>query len=681
MDKKELTDLLVLSSENFNQTKFIPWWVEDYHKFTYRYRILNEETVRAAEGCAAECRKEDLLSPAGSLGLTLFHLLVLHNFYDAVEKMLCDGRIKGEEINRPDHKGYGLTPFLLACSRGNLAMVRLLLEHGADDAACDKRGMNAYHFLANPKFEGRLACDFASLERSVEQRAETARLLTCDINQKNGDGLTPLEQLLSTENNAAYTWTLPEVFLEKGAKTDYVNREGSTLLMMALENGHRTAAFQLMRRCPELIHVGNKDGVTPIRYAEDYREDVLRFVLEEYGAMNRRPMDINELAEIAERAFGRISIEKRDGLDLALYLAEKLIRQADPDDDDEAETAADILPHALRGDEKSHILDIYKDAGFSFTMPVRCYGGTTCLRDKCLDAGYGTGVLKKLAELGVDMEQAVSMGRTPVCILASDDRQADREGDGERENYYEKAAEFFSKESMEQTDNQGKAAIHYAVKNGRTGMLRVMIEKGVDVNLTEDAPSEAGITPLHLACAYGRGDMAKMLIAAGADDTRKNLYGETPAHFVFLKKCEKELELKQKAELLKELKHLDVPGEDGRTPLMLLTDMDRELLSVFLDRGVDVNHADMHGRTALMFYRDKDMAKALLRAGADINRADNEGNTALHYALESGAEGTARYLIRKGADYGRPNNQGRTPAQIAVEKGFEAALNLMTDIV
>ena len=196
MDIKELTELLVTSSESFNQTKFIPWWEGDHENAIYAYDMLPVETVQEADACITACGKEELLSPVGRLGLTLFHLLVWHNFYEAVKKLLLNEETAADAVNLPDHKGHGLTPLLLACSRGNLAMVKLLLEHGADDSHSDARGMNAFHFLAYPRFEG-LAINFTCLEQSVEQRGEIARLVSCDVNQKNKDGLSPLEQLLT----------------------------------------------------------------------------------------------------------------------------------------------------------------------------------------------------------------------------------------------------------------------------------------------------------------------------------------------------------------------------------------------------------------------------------------------------------------------------------------------------
>lgn len=271
MDIKELTDLLVISSQRTNQSKYIPWWEDDFENCIYRYDIFEDETVQDINALVKDCGKDALLAPVGYYGLTLFHLLVWHNFYDAVKDLLDSGAFGKDEVNLPDLKGHGLTPFLLAVFRGNLAMTRLLLDHGADDSLCDERGMNAYHFLEYPRFEGLV--NFR-IDESIEQRTEIARLLTCDINQKNQEGLTPLEQMLSLSHSSNFSWALTEIFLEKGATTDYIDENGNTLLMMALRNNHMTAALMLMDRYSDMVNTANKDGITPIQHALDWRNDV-----------------------------------------------------------------------------------------------------------------------------------------------------------------------------------------------------------------------------------------------------------------------------------------------------------------------------------------------------------------------------------------------------------------------
>ena len=675
MNISELTDMLVTSSQQYNQAKFNPWWEGDHKEAIYRYSVFSEKNLEDVRDCVAGCGKEELLSPVGDVGLTLFHLLVWHNFYDVVKELLDSGKIGGEEINRTDGKGHGLTPFLLTCACGNRAMAGLLLEHGADTSVCDQRGMNGYHFLANPRIPN-LTMASACWEKSTEQRREIAILLDCDINQKDESGLTPLERMLASEYCSEYIWPLVSVFLEKGASTDYVDEDGNTLLMMALQNRHRTAAILLMERCPEMINVANKKGTTPIQHAISFRNQAMYIALKDHGAApaDDSAMEMFPLSQVISNAFADVHENDKDGRSLAMYLAKKLIQQADPDDDDEVGEVTNILHNALMGDSEASILDVLKQSGFDFTMPVHYHGRLLCLRDECLHPAYGTGVVRKLAELGVDLETAIIRGKTPANIVAF----ADCHWGPQENSYFEEAARLFSKESMEQLDNQGEAAVHLAARKGHVAMLRAMIEKGVDMNLPKDAPARAGMTPLHEACAANRKDVVELLIAAGADDAAKDVEGETPAHYVLReKRTDDRDDMEKKAAVLKELKNLDIPRNDGKTPLLLLRYVHKELLPIFLERGVDVNHKDNAGRTAMMLNPSKDMVKELVQAGADVNLADNEGNTALHHALQEYDEGTARYLIKKGADYSCTNNDGKTPADIAVERGFDSVLELM----
>ncbi|WWR16706.1 ankyrin repeat domain-containing protein [Lachnospiraceae bacterium JLR.KK008] len=689
MDVKELSKFLTVSATRLNQSKFIPWWEEDFENSIYYYNLITEEEIAEAQECLAQCSKETLLAPTGiygGYGLTLFHLLVWHNFYDAIKAMFDDGRISDEDVNLTDDKGYGLTPILLACCRGNLAMTKLLLDHGADASLSDKRGMNAFHFLAYPQFEG---LNDPCQEKTAMQREAIARILTCDINQKDAEGFTPLSRLLTSSYCSEYTWPLTEVFLDKGAETDYIDQNGNSLLMLAMKNGHITAALQLMKRHPEMVEMANKEGVTPIRHAHEWRNDGLCLALADYGAtpIDTAPMDISELSQITSNAFCNHSHDDLDGISLALFLTEKLIAQVDMDDDDELGYVTDIFHNALLSDPGFRVLDACHNAGLDFTMPIHFGGSITCLRDECLGTCYGANVIRKMIDLGVDMDSGVIKGLTPAYIIASKDPGSRIYQDCV--NYHREAAKILSKQSMEQLNESGKAAIHMAARNGHADMLAVMIEKGIDVNLSEDSPADPGTTPLHEACTYGHVDVVKLLMDVGADDTIKNSKGETPAHCVVSSdRYSREMTNEKRGLVLKLLKNLDIPDQNGRTPLMLLQLADltapKELFPIFAEKGVDVNHTDNLGMTALMLNADhycfKDAIKQLIQAGADIHITDNEGNTVLYYALQNGDSGVARYLIKKGANYNQPNNEGITPVQVAVEHGLDTVLELMTDI-
>ncbi len=493
--------------------------------------------------------------------------------------------------------------------------------------------------------------------------------------------------------NADYSCALIDIFLEKGAETDYTDEMGNTLLLQAIEHHHMTAALRLMK-CGNMIHQENNEGISPLRLARNYCLEGLSIILQDNGATLPDEIiriDVKNLSRITANSFINHSSGKQDTVELALALSKKLIYMIDQDDDDELKCILDILNNALMDDENCRILDICMDAGIAFTAPMHSCSTITCLRDQCLSGNSGVKAIRKLIALGVDMESAVIEGRTPVNIIAS---KPERKMlfDNKKDTYFEDAAQFFSKESMEQVDNDGTTALHYAARYNHLEMLRVMIEKGVDVNLTEDAPAEAGNTPLHTACLHGNAEIVKLLIASGADDTLQNVNGEIPAHLAVSKKrFGGELERKQRVALLKELKTLDGARNDGKTPLMiLLQELDintcLELLPFFLERGVDINRRDNRGNTALLCNAStlnqcfKEIVKELVRAGADVNIANNEGNTALHYILRYSTQDIARFLVKKGADYNHANLKGVTPAQIAVEQGYDTVLELMTDI-
>lgn len=97
--------------------------------------------------------------------------------------------------------------------------------------------------------------------------------------------------------------------------------------------------------------------------------------------------------------------------------------------------------------------------------------------------------------------------------------------------------------------------------------------------------------------------------------------------------------------------------------------------------GIDVNHADNDGNTALILNTKnqsyKGTVKELIKAGADVNAVDKTGNSALYYALKYSDQESARFMLKKGADYNHANNDGVTPMQVAVEKGYDSILEMM----
>ncbi len=698
MGGKELVKMLV-ETGNGRNSRVIPWWKEylededqedenqDYYndindgdddededQGNSRKRYYTEEEIAGVEECAAALGKEGLSAPVGEGGYTLFHLLVRHNFYRAVEKALEDG----VDVNLTDGEGRLVTPLHVACCFANLAMVKLLLGQGADASLCDAHGRNAFHYLAHPNVEG--ICFDKDYGKTLDQRRAVAELLPGDVDQKDENGVPPLVYLIDGGCSEICS-VLVDTFLDRGADPYFTGQDGSTLLLIALFRRRATAALRMMEY-KDLVNRANKRGRLPMVVAEEDRQEGLCIALKDHGA--EQPSDLTQvdtmnLCRIIGNAFTYAF--RREELDMAsvgMYLTEKLLEKAE--DEEDYGCLEGILDDALI-DKKLRVLDLFHEKGIDFTEPY--YEGedsVSCLRDKCMEYGHDVAVVKKLFDLGVDMERAVIQGRTPVSILSWCRKESPD------------AFWLFSRETMEQLDNSGQAAVHYVAKEGWTEALEVMLEKGVDVNLTQDEPAEAGNTPLHVACTYGQAETARVLIGAGADDRLQNTQGETPAHcLVTESRLYSQDDAQESEELLRELAHVDIPRNDGMTPLLLLLSrrgsgaLREGILEILLEKGVDVNRRDERGNTALTlcaqnFSGDKKLLKMLVDGGADLNMPDGEGNTALYHALDWGSQDTARYLLKKGADYNRRNKYGESPAEIAAEKGFDILLELMPDI-
>ena len=83
---------------------------------------------------------------------------------------------------------------------------------------------------------------------------------------------------------------------------------------------------------------------------------------------------------------------------MALYLAEKLIREVDPDDDEEMGLLQSILYNALTSDEECHVLELMVKGGIDLGAPIHRGGSVECIRDSCLTGNAGVKAIRKLME-------------------------------------------------------------------------------------------------------------------------------------------------------------------------------------------------------------------------------------------------------------------------------------------
>ncbi|MGY8527599.1 ankyrin repeat domain-containing protein [Paracidovorax citrulli] len=166
----------------------------------------------------------------------------------------------------------------------------------------------------------------------------------------------------------------------------------------------------------------------------------------------------------------------------------------------------------------------------------------------------------------------------------------------------------------------------------------------LDPNITSSVTGIGGHPVLGYVVQVGGHDLARELIASGADVNKR--------------------------------------GEDGATPIWQATDA--EGVQILHEAGADVNvrltrGGQMFSRGATALHRaaksqNPELIAALIRAGANVNAYDRDGVTPLHYAAVTDPE-NVRILVQAGADLDARDKSGNTPRSHLARQfpGFELA--------
>ncbi|CAL1539874.1 unnamed protein product [Lymnaea stagnalis] len=120
-----------------------------------------------------------------------------------------------------------------------------------------------------------------------------------------------------------------------------------------------------------------------------------------------------------------------------------------------------------------------------------------------------------------------------------------------------------------------------------------------------------------------------------------------------------------------------VKFQDGCVFLAACSSGDKEEVKRLLQRGADINTANVDGLTALhqaCIDDNIEMVEFLVEQGADVDVCDNEGWTPLHATASCAFTEIARYLIKHGANVAAVNNDGDLPMDIAENDEMEALL-------
>src|SRR3990167_954305 len=209
-------------------------------------------------------------------------------------------------------------------------------------------------------------------------------------------------------------------------------------------------------------------------------------------------------------------------------------------------------------------------------------------------------------------------------------------------------------------DKFGSRMEHYAAKNGNIEILKIIANRTQEPNKF-NIPNIYGETPLSIAVADGRKDMAVWLIENGANVRYIRPDGKNMVHLAH-----------NNRETLGYM--IDVCGVDpskkdvwGCTPMFYsCKSCNPSCINFLVSRGVDINEICGFGHSPIhvaCIYGGKNLVSFLMNI--DFNARNGEGNTAAHLAVLFDKVEVLRYLIRVRASMVIKNNDGKNPYELS----------------
>jgi len=194
-------------------------------------------------------------------------------------------------------------------------------------------------------------------------------------------------------------------------------------------------------------------------------------------------------------------------------------------------------------------------------------------------------------------------------------------------------------------ENKGKTPLIIAIEENKIEIVRELIKRGADINVTDYDGDTALIIAINKKCV----DIVRELIKKGANIHKKGSKEDEPLIIA----C-KEGHLEIIKDLIDNGSNLDEKDSSGNTPLMLSCKFGQlEVVRELIERGADVNAKNNCKETALIIASENgrvEIVKELIKRGADLNAKTNSEMTALMKAVFHHNIDVARELLEMGAD-------------------------------
>ncbi|KAK5995239.1 Serine/threonine-protein phosphatase 6 regulatory ankyrin repeat subunit B [Cladobotryum mycophilum] len=482
---------------------------------------------------------------------------------------------------------------LLASRRGQTAMVKLLLSHGASAIFQDEHGT-------------------CPLLAAVENgHAELAKVLLYHdpsaVAMKNSSGLAALDTVLLDGE-----FGLAMDFLREGmfSSSPIISRN---TFFYAIETGQSAIVKAILQKDKSPLEFVNTAGTTALQFALNAGNEELVLILITEGHTwdtggngadldSRNTTSLSPLLQAASNGYEavvKLLLEKGAVIELK-----------------DSVGRTPLLWAAINGHEAVVKLLLEKGAAIKLKDSVD--------RTPLLWAAINDhkAIVKLLLENGADIESRdIRYGRTPLLCAAMNGHEAIVK------LLLEKGA------VIELKDGVGRTPLLWAAMNGYEAILMLLLENGASIQCKDDY----GHTPLSWAAIKGQDAVVKLLLENGLDiESRDILYGQTPLSWAAINGREAIVKLLFEQGAAVEFSDVSC----SHTPLIWTAMNGHEaIIELLLEKGANIESRDGEGRTPLFwaaFHGHEATVKLLLRKGANIGCEDSSGRSPLWWAAEKG---------------------------------------------
>ena len=381
-------------------------------------------------------------------------------------------------------------PIADAAMKGDLARVRKLIAQGERVSSPQGDGMTALHWAADRG-------DSAMTEVLIHARADVRAVTRIG-------GYTPLH-IASRSGNAVVVTAL----LKAGSDANALSEAGASPLHFAAGSGNAESVAALMDRGANVNVREPQWGQTPLMFAAAYdRAEAISVLLKRGADATVHTKSVNLVEDGArEQAAAR----KRNAV-LVSFEPEK----------HRGDTAKTVVP---TGADTSAAPLVGQRNAVASVPDTGVAGGSPAASGAVPSAGRVRGGIPVSVPKGpftaAQVQAAIDSGRAVLASAPVAGRSFSEQVDtinGGIAGYVASVGGL-----------GGLTALHHAVREGNTAAVVALLDGGANVN---DPSSIDHTTPLLMALINGQFDVAKILIARGADPNVESTAGNTPLYAV-----------------------------------------------------------------------------------------------------------------------------------------------------